>query len=151
MSLQVFLDYLIVFISAAGATFGCSIVFNTAKKDLLFSSLIGGIGWGVFKIVSNYSSSAVAYFCGSFVVATLSEVFGIALRKPATVYLLPGLLPFVPGGGMFKTMEAAVSGEMEQSFSIGFETLTAAGAIAFGIALSTSIAGIIHRLISSKL
>ena len=93
---------------------------------------------------------AVAYFAGAFVVALLSEVFAVIFKNPATVYLLPGLFPLVPGGGMFQTMEAAVSGNMENALSIGFSTLTAAGAIAIGIAVASSMAKILNRIAKER-
>ena len=92
----------------------------------------------------------MAYFAGAFVVALLSEIFAVIFKNPATVYLLPGLFPLVPGGGMFQTMEAAVSGNMENALSTGFSTLTAAGAIAIGIAVASSMAKILNRLAKER-
>ena len=43
-------------------------------------------------------------------------------------------------------MEAAVGGNMEKALSTGVSTFTAAGAIAIGIAVVSSLAKIVHRL-----
>ena len=79
--------------------------------------------------------------------AFLSEILAIIIKKPATIYIVPGLLPFVPGGDMFKTMRAAVEGNLQESLNIGFATLSAAGAIAVAIALSSSASRIVKSLI----
>ena len=68
----------------------------------------------------------------------MAEILGAMLKTPATVFLLPGLLPLVPGGGMFLTMRSAVNGLMAESLSNAYTTLFAAGSIALGIALASS-------------
>ena len=135
------LEIIISVIDSFGATVGSAIVFNTSKYDIVRAGIVAAIGWGTYLILKQTSVSlAIAYFGGAFVVALLSEILALLIKNPATVYLLPGLFPLVPGGGMFQTMEAAVSGNMDNALSIGFSTLTAAGAIAIGIAVASSIA-----------
>jgi uncharacterized membrane protein YjjB (DUF3815 family) len=141
------LEVTITVIASFGATIGSAIVFNTSKYDILRAAFVGACGWLVYTLLKETAASlAVAYFAGAFVVALISEIFAFVLKNPATVYLLPGLFPLVPGGGMFQTMEAAVGGNMEKALSTGFSTLTAAGAIAIGIAVVSSLAKIVHRL-----
>ena len=91
-----------------------------------------------------------AYFAGAFSVAIASEFLAYLIKNPATVYLLPGLLPLVPGGGMFQTMRAAVSGNMDTALSLGYATLGAAGAIALGIAIASSIARLFSKFLWKK-
>ena len=145
------LEITISVIASFGATVGSAIVFNTSKYDIVRAGIVASLGWFVYLLIKNTSPSlAVAYFAGAFVVALLSEVFAFIFKNPATVYLLPGLFPLVPGGGMFQTMEAAVSGNMENALSIGFSTLTAAGAIAIGIAVASSMAKILNRIAKER-
>ena len=145
------LEITISVIASFGATVGSAIVFNTSKYDIVRAGIVASFGWFVYLVIKNTSPSlAVAYFAGAFVVALLSEIFAVIFKNPATVYLLPGLLPLVPGGGMFETMEAAVSGNMETALSTGFSTLTAAGAIAIGIAVASSMAKILNRLAKER-
>lgn len=134
------MKYFLSFLYATGATLGCSFVFNTDRRDIPVAALVGGLGWLIFTLVRDSGSLVMAYFIGSFTVALISEILAYIIHNPATVYLLPGLLPLVPGGGMFQTMEAAVSGDMDQALSLGFSTISAAGAIALGIALASSLA-----------
>ena len=145
------LEITISVIASFGATVGSAIVFNTSKYNIVRAGIVASLGWFVYLLIKNTSPSlAVAYFAGAFVVALLSEVFAFIFKNPATVYLLPGLFPLVPGGGMFQTMEAAVSGNMENALSIGFSTLTAAGAIAIGIAVASSMAKILNRIAKER-
>ena len=101
---------------------------------------MGGLGWAIYTALLPGSGVADnrAYFLGALIVAILSEILARVQQKPATIYLVPGLLPLVPGGGMFETMEATVKGNLEEALLLGFSTLTCAGAIALAIALATS-------------
>lgn len=142
-----FWEIVLTVVASFGATIGSAIVFNTSKYDIVRAGIVAAAGWLVYTLLKNTSASvAVAYFAGAFVVALFSEILAYWLKNPATVYLLPGLFPLVPGGGMFQTMEAAVSGNMSDALSIGFSTLTAAGAIAIGIAVVSSLARIVNKI-----
>ena len=145
------LELFLAALYAAGAAGFCAFYFNTNKYDVLWGAVLGALGWVSYLIVlKTGGSSMYAYFLGAFVVALLSEILATIIKNPATVYVLPGLLPLVPGGGMFQTMRAAVNGNMESALSLGFSTLGAAGAIALGIAIASSIARLISKFIPSS-
>jgi len=140
------INILLAFVFSAGAAGCCSIYLDTNKYDIIFGALLGGLGWITYLIISKMGNGALAYLCGAFVVAILSEIIAVVTKNPATVYLLPGLLPLVPGGGMFQTMRAAVNGQMDFALSIGYNTLIAAGAIALGIATASSLTVFIKHI-----
>lgn len=120
-----------------GGASGFSAVYLHAKPlDIVVGAICGAIGWFVFTLTGGVGASS--YLAGAFTVAVLAEVLGAMLKTPATVFLLPGLLPLVPGGGMFLTMRSAVNGLMAESLSNAYTTLFAAGSIALGIALASS-------------
>lgn len=101
----------------------------------------------VYTAVSAVAGGTGAYFWGALTAAVSAETIAIVIKNPATVYLVPGLLPLVPGGGMFQTMRAAVQGNLEEALALGLSTLTAAGAIALGVALASSAARIVASII----
>ncbi len=144
-------DLLLAGLYAAGAAGFCAFYFNTNKYDIFWGALLGALGWAVYTFIQKTGFSALyAYFAGAFIVAIASELLAVLIKNPATVYLLPGLLPLVPGGGMFQTMRSAVNGNMDAALSLGFSTLGAAGAIALGIAIASSIARLLSKLINRK-
>ena len=120
-----------------GGASGFSAVYLHAKPlDIIVGAICGAIGWFVFTLTGGAGASS--YLAGAFTVAVLAELLGAMLKTPATVFLLPGLLPLVPGGGMFLTMRSAVNGLMAESLTNAYTTLFAAGSIALGIALASS-------------
>lgn len=127
-----------------GASGCCAVYFNAEKKDIVFGAILGALGWMIYRVCqSSAVSEALGYFTGAFAVAACAELLAVILRQPATVFLVPGIIPLVPGGGIFLMMRAAVQGKFSAALSAGYSTLIAAGAIALGIAIASSVARII--------
>lgn len=141
-------NLLLAFLWGAGAAAALSYCMNISRYNIVFGAIVGGIGWAVYSLAipAGQKAGNQAYFLGALAVAILSEVLALVQKKPATIYLVPGLLPLVPGGGMFETMHATVEGNLEESILLGFSTLTSAGAIALAIALASSGAKILRRV-----
>ena len=43
------------------------------------------------------------------------------------IFLVCALIPLVPGGGMYRTMLAAIRGDAQQTLNMGLQTLSIAG------------------------
>ncbi len=135
------------FIWSFGASCATSFTFNTSKYDILWGGLIGAIGWGIYIILLDVTGSeSESYFFGALAVAAGAEILAEVIKNPATVYLIPGLLPIVPGAGIFYMMRNVFSGDLESGLTTGYSTFIAAVAIAFGIATAASAARFIRLL-----
>ena len=142
----------IAFILAFFATASFAYFFYISRYDIFWTSLFGGLGWLVYVTVLKYlAGPAAGYMAGALCVGLLSEVFAVILKKPATVFIVPGIIPLVPGGGMYETMLMAMWGKMDAAAVTGFNTITAAAAIAVGIAIASSLARLASRLISPSI
>ncbi|MBQ0167191.1 MAG: threonine/serine exporter family protein [Treponema sp.] len=132
---------------AAGASGFSAFYLNTKPFDSIWGAVTGAAGWLAFRLTGGTGAggSAVSYLAGALAVAAFSEVMRLIRHTPATVFLIPGLLPLVPGGGMFKTMRAAVQGLSSEALSLLYTTLLAAGAIALGIALVSGVVKLFRR------
>ena len=64
-------------------------------------------------------------------------------RCPVTSYLLVALFPLVPGGGIYYTMEHAMSGETSLFLESLLHTLGLAGALAVGVLMVASLARLV--------
>jgi len=132
-----------------GACVCCCFYLNTNIRHIIWGGILGAIGWLLYKLVLSYFVSlALGYFLGAFAVALLAEVLASLLRAPATVFLLPGLLPLVPGGGIFSMMRYAVLQDFPMTKQTGYETLVAALAIALGIAVASSLGQIFRAVLA---
>ncbi len=135
------------FVLAFFATASFAYFFHINRYDIFWSSLAGAAGWLIYLALSLYvGNQSAGYMAGALAVGLLAELFAVLFRKPATVFIVPGIIPLVPGGGMYETMLMAVLGKMDEVARVGFATLTAACAIAVGIALASSFARLVNRI-----
>ena len=115
---------------------GFAMVFGMRRRYLFFSSLGALLGWGVYLLADYFLESAFLppLFAAAFAVS-YSEIMAKALKTPATLFVIPAIIPLVPGGSLFYTMSYAVRGDAEGARLSGIQTLESALAIAFGISL----------------
>ena len=132
---ELFLPVLISFIACIG--FG--IIFNSRGKNLLLSALGGAISWMVYLITVHYSNDILACFLSGFAVSLYAELFARIRRTPSTCFLIIGLLPLVPGAGIYYTMKYFVQGQYVEFAEKGVSVLSSAGAIALGVMLVISM------------
>ena len=128
------------FIFSALATAGFSIFFNSPKRSLIPVGIIGGIGWTIYMFLFDLSGNAILanFFAASFV-SIVSEILARKMKFPAIIFVIPGILPLIPGLGLYKTMLALVEGNYAESASIGTNALFVSAAISMGILLITSL------------
>ena len=114
-------------------------ILNQRGLLLVVSSLGGGVGGPVCLLCAFTGSDIVQYFAGAVAVALYAEVMARLLKAPATGFLVVGILPFVPGGGIYYTMEYCLSGNTQLFLSTGIHTFGVAGAVAVGLLLASSL------------
>lgn len=127
------------------------ILFNIDRKKIIWTGFCGAIGWVTYLAVYKYTVSPVsASFAGSFVVGVYSELMARKLRTPAVQFSIPGIFPLVPGITAFNTINYIVEQNYSAAYSKGMQTVAVAGAIAFGIMLSSTTFRFISKLMMSK-
>ncbi len=115
-------------------------IFNVKdKKVIFFSALGGGLGWFAYLISAPSGSVVMQNLIAAITVALFSEFMSRILKAPSTVFLVIGVLPMVPGGGIYYTMEYGVQGNTEMFIEKGLETIAVAGAIAVGVSVASAI------------
>ena len=130
----------IEFMFSAFATVGFSIFFNSPLKSLLPSGIIGGVGWTVYSILFEFSQNALfASFFAASIVSLLSEILARKMKFPAIIFAVPGILPLIPGFGLYNTMLSLVEGRYEDAMSLGTNALFVSATIALGVLLITSL------------
>lgn len=124
-----------------------AILFGVMDRKLLWIALGGGAGWVVYLLcTANGYSMFVGLFAASFFVAALSELLARVLKTPVILLLVPMLIPEIPGGDLYYTMQHLVQREYVEFGNFSNRVLIEAGAIALGIILA-SYAGRIVRIL----
>ena len=127
---------------------GYCLVFNIRmrKRMLLLASLGGAVGWCVYLLCGWLQNDITQSFAAILAVAAYSEIMARLQKSPATVYLIVGLIPLVPGGGIYYTMEYCINGDMMNFMNTGIHTLGIAGARAIGILLVSACVRILNNI-----
>ncbi|MDD3172967.1 MAG: threonine/serine exporter family protein [Herbinix sp.] len=121
-------------ISAFIATAAFSILFYLPKKYILNAGMAGGLGWFIYLLAMNScKDKAFANLCATFIVALISHILARVYKTPVTMFLIPGIIPLVPGAGMYQIVHSFLYSEIDSAANYFFETLKMAGAIALGI------------------
>lgn len=125
---------LLQIISAFFATAAFSILFYLPKKYIIHSGMTGGFGWFVYLIsLILTDDKIISTLTATIIVALTSHLLARIYKTPVTMFLIPGVIPFVPGAGMYQIVTGIVEGNVESTSHYFFETLQIAGAIALGI------------------
>lgn len=118
------------------ACVGFGLTFNLRGRRLALSSLGGAIGWAVYLMLDDRIDAILLNFLAMTVVAVYAEIMAVKDKCPTTVYLVVGLLPFVPGGGLYYTMKyAVIDGNIQAFINKGMNTLGISLALAVAIAV----------------
>ena len=122
---------LVLQVLAAGAgTVGFSLLFGVPALYYPYCGLIGGIGWLVYLCLLPGTSATAATFFATVVVILLSRWFAVRKRCPATLFLISGIFPLVPGAGVYW---AAYYNQLQMALETGYGAVKAAVAIVLGI------------------
>ncbi|NLX62466.1 MAG: threonine/serine exporter [Tissierellia bacterium] len=141
--LEIIKQFLFSFVS----TIGFSVLFNTPKGLIGKSGFVGGIGWVVFYITGLYlNNKIISTFLAALTVGILGELFARYFKKPATVFIIPGIIPLVPGAGMYYTMLTLSQRDFYAAATKGTETIFIAAAISTGLIISTTLSKSIRRV-----
>ena len=139
--------WVIQLVAAFVGTVGFSALFGAPRRYYLYCGLAGMAGWAVYLLVAAGHSVVGAAFFAALTVAAISHVMAKICRCPVTVFLICGIIPLVPGGGIFWTAYYIVANQLHMAAETGFVALKVTIAIAGGIILAS---GIINKLFIRK-
>ncbi|MBR2459806.1 MAG: threonine/serine exporter family protein [Clostridia bacterium] len=116
-------------------------LLDRARTRVVIAACIcGAVTFVVGDILETmWGAGFVSYFFSASVTCVCSELGARVLKVPATVILLPAIIPLVPGSLLYSTMRALMAGNAEWYSDYGSEALSATCGIGIAI-VSTSAA-----------
>lgn len=123
------------------------VVFHVRGYKLAFAGAGGLLGWLVFRLTAQVfpASEIPRYFFATVSITIFAEVCARVLRTPVSVFLAVALIPLVPGGGIYRTMQYCIRGTTSQALHACISTVGIAGALAMGIVIVSSAARLVLR------
>lgn len=135
-------------LSAFIGCFGFTFIFRIHKnfKFSILGSLVGALGWVVFLMTKSFHNSFFQTFVAMLCVSLASEMLARICKAPATIFVMIGCFPLVPGSGIYYTMLYAVQGMNDLFMESFMETLGIGFAIALAILVSSTLLQIYKRI-----
>ncbi|MBS4025800.1 MAG: threonine/serine exporter family protein [Clostridia bacterium] len=131
---------------------GFSVLFNLPRRLIPLASITGMIGWIIYSILQQLNTSfIIPALIGSIFVGIIGEISAIYKKQPATLFIIPGIIPFVPGYGIYYTMFHVINNDFIQAAMVGAESLFIAISIACGVVIATSIVRFIRPFIEKRM
>ena len=133
-------NLLVEVLVAAVGTIAFSVLFQVNPRHHFFCGLVGGIGWLVYRLVTEASGSAIlATFVATLVLTACSRWFSTLRHTPTIVFLVCGIFTLVPGAAIYYSAYYLFLDEgAEMAYYAGM-TLKLAVAIALGILVAYSL------------
>ena len=132
-----------LWITCLGAFIGCigfSILFNIHGPGGLLCTIGAVLAWVVYDISLRLGATELlGYFWGAVFASAYAEIMARIRKYPAISYLVVSIFPLIPGSGVFYTMNYAFRGDMDMFSQSGWFTAAAAGVMALGILLVSTM------------
>ena len=133
---------------ASVGSIGFAILFNIRGRRLASVAVGGALCWLLFLLLNRgIKNEVICFFLVAMLVSLYDEIMARVLKSPTTVFLLPSLVPLIPGASLYYTMVGAVSKHQADFLARAVHTVELAGALAIGIIASTLIVRVINRVL----
>jgi len=131
----------VVYILASGiGCAGVSLIFNAKKGKVVLAAISSMVISSVYIVLTNYSDNLILNKMLCAMLATAyAEIISRVLKAPSTVFLLPSIIPLVPGGSLYFTMSGIINGDNALAKLNANNTIESAVGIGIGIVIVSAI------------
>ncbi len=133
-------------IGSFGAVVTLGLIFCVPRRFLIRAGLVGAAGWCIDQaLLSAGAHEMSAMFVSAMLAAVISHLFARRFKAPVTIFLVPGILPLVPGVGMYRIAYAVFQEDNATASHYFIYTLQMAAMIAIAIFVTDTFFKIIRR------
>jgi uncharacterized membrane protein YjjP (DUF1212 family) len=131
-------DPVVIQLLAAAISTGCyALTVQAPLRSVGLAAITGMLCWGLGLTITQ--APQIAHF-GAFAAATLAGIMGTLVarwqRLPRAIYILPAIVPFLPGLTICNGMVALAQHQAIQGQLLLVQAIFTSGALAAGVALS---------------
>lgn len=131
---------LLQILTGMAGSFGFSVLYNVRGTKLIWASLGGGLSYTLYLLLASaFPSEMLRYFISAAFVAVYAEILARLLRTPATTFLIPSIIPHIPGGALYRTMQYALNRQWRACMGQAIYTVSLALGLALGIIAVLSV------------
>ena len=128
------MELILVTVGCFLAVAGFAVLVETPQKYILQAGFAGAFGgWVYFYSMQRGLDTVPACFLSALVISLVAHIFARIFKAPVTVFLIAGILPTVPGAGMYRAVYYIIADDRAQSSYYLLQTVEIAGVIALAI------------------
>ena len=128
------MELILVTVGCFLAVAGFAVLVETPQKYILQAGFAGAFGgWVYFYSMQRGLDTVPACFLSALVISLVAHIFARIFKAPVTVFLIAGILPTVPGAGMYRAVYYIIADDRARSSYYLLQTLEIAGVIALAI------------------
>ena len=130
------LHTIVQLLTAFVGSLGFGLLFGLRRRYLVPAGLGGMLSWGLYLLLSLLLPSPflVCLLAAAFSMLW-AELMAHLLRSPTTLFLVPAVIPLVPGSSLYYAMSCVVRKDLESARVYGVQTAEFALAIAAGMSI----------------
>lgn len=126
--------------SAFFGSLGFAMLFHLRGRRMWLGAFGGMAVWGIYLLTGGILGDVFWRFTVSSMAATCyGEWLARREKTPATLFLVPAVIPLIPGGSLYDTMYCALRGDYAGFAATGLNTVKMAAAISIGILIASTI------------
>ena len=138
-------------IASGIGTVAFSLLFGVPKKYYLDCGLIGMAGWLIYRLSLGLGAgNTFAVFFAAVVIVLLSRFTAVRRMCPATVFMITGIFPLVPGAQICWAAYYLVTNQYDAAISSGLTAIKVIIAIVLGIIFVFEIPGKVFLMFKRK-
>ncbi len=122
---------------------GVALLFNCAPKKIAVGAGNIIFTYVIYLLLMEFNGDIfTANFVATLFAATVAEALARVFKAPSTIFLVPAIIAFVPGGSLYYAMNGLVTGEMSAAVDYG----KAAGLSLLGFSVAISFVSALFQL-----
>ncbi len=144
------LDFWLQMLTAVVGTIGFSLIFRVRLIHLPFVAFGGLLSYFVYYSLEQLGWNLfLISFLSAVVGAVYSELAARFRRAPVIVFVLPSMVPIIPGGALYRTMDSLISENYTALFNNFGGTVSIGLGMAGGIVAVSVLAAVIVSISDS--
>lgn len=133
--------------AATVSSLAFSVFFYSNFKRCIPSMLGGLLAGGIYILMIRLTKQEFLSNLAAALIATAyCEICARMTRAPAVIYIIPTIIPLVPGGALYYTINALVSAHYADALVFGKQTVEIALGISCGLIVTSLVDSAIRKL-----
>lgn len=118
---------------------GTSVLNNIERKYIILCGLCGSFTSFFYYIAETYVTTVMASLISCFLLATFCQFLSFKTKRPDTSFIIPGIMPVVPGSLLFRAFDALANSSYMKALDYGTQAIMVGVSIALALVFNETM------------